>query len=100
MSSNPHTKDLEASAKRGAIIFDQVCMGCHGLIKENRTPSELGVEPAPNLYFIAQKKSAAAIAANIKYGKGDLMPPFEENLSDSDIWDAANFIYSFKTKSK
>ncbi len=94
--SNP-VSDPQAAAQRGASIYANHCVACHGIrgdgqgIAADAMPDGARVA---NLGELAARKSVKTFAANIRYGK-NYMPAFGDQFTDQQIWDVAYYAYSF-----
>lgn len=99
--SNP-VSDPQAAAKRGASIYANHCVACHGTAGDGRgiaaDAMPEGVVVA-NLGELAARKSVKTFAANIRYGKNS-MPAFGDQFTDEQIWDVAYYAYSFAPDAK
>jgi len=96
-----HFKDTgEASVIRGRLVFQNYCVLCHGVEGKGDgraaklhtpKPFNLTTSVAPREY-IAQilRKGGEAI------GRGKGMPPWGEQLTDEQINDTLNFLYSIR----
>jgi cytochrome c5 len=92
---------LEASEIRGRLVFQNYCTLCHGPEgKGNGRAARLHTPPPFNLTtstaprdYIAQviRKGGEAM------GRGKGMPPWGEQLTDEQISDALNFLFSIRT---
>jgi len=91
----------EASIIRGRLVFQNYCTLCHGAEGKgngraakihNPPPFNLTVSTAPRDY-ISQviRKGGEAM------GRGKGMPPWGEQLTDEQIGDALNFLFSIRT---
>jgi len=96
-----HFKDtLEASVLRGRLVFQNYCVLCHGAEGKGDgraaklhtpKPFNLTTSAAPREY-IAQILRKGGEAMN--RGKG--MPPWGEQLTDEQINDTLNYLYSIR----
>lgn len=96
-----HFKDtVEASVIRGRLVFENYCTLCHGREGKgdgraarlhNPPPFNLTQSAAPRDY-IAQviRKGGEAM------GRGKGMPPWGEQLTDEQINDVLNFLWSIR----
>jgi mono/diheme cytochrome c family protein len=95
MAENP-TADDPATLTRGALVYRTRCVSCHGDEGRGDGPASAALDPKPaDLGEIAERKGAGAIAANIRYGKNAGMPAFEGILTDTELWDVANYVDAF-----
>jgi mono/diheme cytochrome c family protein len=91
---------LEASVIRGRIVYQNYCVLCHG--KEGKgdgraarlhspPPFNLTVSAAPRDYIAkVVRKGGEAM------GRGKGMPPWEDQLTDEQISDTLNFLFSIR----
>jgi mono/diheme cytochrome c family protein len=94
----------DASLKAGRAVYGTWCRSCHGLQgRGDGIAAPEGVKPA-NLTDAEWKYggSDAEIFANIRKGIKPFtaMKPQPASLSDTDIWNAVNFIRSLSKTSK
>jgi sulfur oxidation c-type cytochrome SoxX len=89
-----------ASVQRGEAIFLDRCWGCHGKKADGHGPNAEDIVPRPrnlrNTPFL-RSVTYARLHESIKYGvQGTAMPAagFDFALSDQQIGDLINFIYS------
>lgn len=100
LSSNPYPQD-KASVLRGKSIYQEHCLRCHGKSALGNGPEvkELKTKPS-NLVKISHHKSDSSFAGHVSLGKStnDEMPAFRNTLTESQIWDVTNYIYSLPSK--
>ncbi len=86
------------AAYRGARIFSERCVRCHGPLGKGDGPMAAQVpvriadftDPA-----FAENRSPQAIFDVIRNGRiENLMPPWKDTLSEDEIWDATAFVWS------
>lgn len=93
---------LEASIIRGNVAFQNYCVLCHGpeglgngraAKLHNPKPFNLTTSTAPR-YYIAEmvRKGGEAM------GRGKGMPPWGEQLTDEQINDVLNFLFSLRAQ--
>ncbi len=87
------------AAYRGQRIFNENCTKCHG--EQGRGDGPLASQapvPIPDFSDAAyvETRSPQEIFAFIRDGSiENLMPPWGDSLSDTDIWDAVAYVWSF-----
>lgn len=96
-----HFKDtLEASVIRGRIVYQTYCTLCHGLEGEgNGRAAKLHNPPPFNLtHSVAPRDYIAQVVRKggeaMSRGKG--MPPWGDQLTDEQINDTLNFLWSIR----
>jgi mono/diheme cytochrome c family protein len=84
---------------RGAAVFQQNCMACHGIRGYGNGPAGQAVEPPPaDLAWLAHtpmSKSDPYMLWTISEGGrplGSGMPAFKQTLSRNDIWAVISYI--------
>jgi len=84
------TFDYKPNLANGKKRFNQVCVSCHGV--DGRAQTGLG---AKNLVY--SKLTLEQIVHTMRYGRpGTLMTPKKHQLSNPDIADVANYVYSLR----
>jgi len=100
VATNPYKKD-KLSPDRGRKVYQKNCLSCHGENADGKgdVAKTLKVHPA-HLVNDAKEHSDSVFAAHVAYGKSgsDEMPSFAEILSEKEIWDVTNYIYSLVKK--
>ncbi len=92
----PHKDTHEASEYRGAIVFANYCINCHGVNADgggraariyNPKPSNLRLSMMPDAYkkMIVQRGGKAV-------GRSEFMPPWGEELTHEQIGDVVNYL--------
>lgn len=98
LSSNPSPHSPE-SIQRGSGIYKNYCLSCHGLTARGDGPAknQLLTQPA-DLIAVAKKRWDSTFAAHVAFGKAGNkeMPKFESTLTEQEVWDVTNYIYSLK----
>jgi mono/diheme cytochrome c family protein len=85
-----------ASVSRGAAVYTQNCMRCHGEngMGNGADANTLSVRPAM-LPHANHRNSDGQLAHVIRHGRSP-MPAWKDTLADEQIWDVINFIrYAF-----
>jgi mono/diheme cytochrome c family protein len=94
----------EASAAAGGAIFKRRCSACHGADAKGGPPKEDFTKPASNLVDDQwdHGSSDGEIFSVIKNGVPPdfLMEPWDDRLSDTDIWNIVNFLRAEAKKGK
>ncbi len=81
-----------ASVRRGAAIFHERCICCHGAEGYGKGPVSRFFPPAPDLRFPAiVQRSDGYLFGTITFG-GRAMPPYVDGLTRNDRWDIVNFV--------
>jgi len=84
------TFDYEPNLANGKMRFEQVCSTCHGA--DGRAKTGVG---AKNLVYT--KLNLTQIVHTMRYGRpGTLMTSKRHQLSNTDIADVANYVYSLR----
>ena len=95
MGDDP-VQDRPAAIARGATIYENNCVACHGDSGRGDGPAVAETEIVPaDLQVIAKQKLVNTFAANITYGKGEGMPAYRGQLTAEQIWDVAHFVKAF-----
>ncbi|MCS7038940.1 MAG: c-type cytochrome, partial [Caldilineales bacterium] len=86
------------AAYRGARIFSERCVQCHGTLGKGDGPMA-GQVPVRMADFtdpaFAESRSPEAVFEVISNGRiENLMPPWKNTLSESEIWDVTAFVWS------
>lgn len=92
----------EASVIRGRIVFQNYCVLCHGLEgKGDGRAAKLHTPPPFNLTQSAAPReyiSQVIRKGGEAMGRGKGMPPWGEQLTDEQVNDALNFLFSIRVK--
>ena len=100
---NPVPQSAE-SATAGAALFKRRCAACHGADAKGGPPKEDFTKPASNLVDDQwdHGSSDGEIFSVIKNGVPPdfLMEPWDDRLSDTDIWNIVNFLRAEAKKGK
>ncbi|HER63331.1 MAG TPA: c-type cytochrome [Desulfobacteraceae bacterium] len=95
---NPYPP-LEANLERGRKIYQQFCMGCHGVIGDGQGPAAEYLEPRPlNFTSLRRHLEEGRYIGGILYYQimngvtGTAMPYFKKALESAKIWDVANYV--------
>lgn len=90
----------EASIIRGRLVFQNYCVLCHGPEgKGNGRAAKLHTPPPFNLTLSAAPRDYIAQVVRKggeAMGRGKGMPPWGEQLTDEQINDALNFLFSIR----
>lgn len=83
------------SIVRGARLYQQHCMECHGAVGYGDGPTAADLNPKPA--DLTAKHTADHTAGDLFWWlthgiKGSSMPGFEDTLSEEDRWDLINFL--------
>lgn len=89
----------EAGLKRGEVIYQRHCIGCHGPVGDGQGPAAAFIYPPP-LNFTTLKRhgieggvTGGMIYYQIMNGiTGTAMPYFKRELESEKIWDVSNYI--------
>ncbi len=89
----------DASFKRGEVIYQRHCLGCHGPVGDGQGPAVAEIYPPP-LNFTTLKRHGIAGGATggmlyyqIMNGiTGTAMPYFKRELESEKIWDVSNYV--------
>ena len=93
---NP-TVDKVASAKRGEIIFKQICMLCHGMKGKGDGVAGLTLKPKPADFTSAKVQSETDGSLFWKLTNGNSpMASYKDIYSESQRWDLINYIRTLK----
>ena len=89
------------SARRGSTIYAESCAPCHGAEGNSDGPTVPGL-PAPPPLFAERESvwdhSPAEYFHTTKFGRiQNLMPPWQNQLSDEQIWQAIFYAWSLHT---
>lgn len=92
---NPNTGNM-ASIEMGKSLFEENCVGCHGLEDDPKSERSMG-DPmhniAPHVTYLGGHHSDGEIAWKITNGRGK-MPAWGEKLNQKQIWDLVNYLQS------
>lgn len=93
---NPVAKD-DASTKAGKAIYDKNCASCHGKAGLGDGVKARALKTFPGDFSKAeyQDQTDGDHFFKTKTGRGE-MPKYEGKLSDTDIWNAVNYMRTFK----
>jgi mono/diheme cytochrome c family protein len=98
---NPMAHSPESIA-RGKVVFDRLCVHCHGPAGHGDGPVAASLPARPkDLSGLAPPPifPDGVVAYRIANGK-NLMPPWKSVLSENEIWDVLNFIRSLRPPDK
>lgn len=94
----PHKNSPEASVYRGAIVFLNYCITCHGTNADGLGRAAKIYNPKPTNLRTSMKSDA--YKENIvrrggqSVGRSEFMPPWSDELTDEQIQDAVNYLRS------
>ena len=89
------------SIKRGAQLFSQNCVSCHGASGAGDGPAGIALDPKPANFLDSHMREVSPFQAfnTIRLGvPGTGMIPFH-TLSDREVWDLAFYVVSLRHKS-
>jgi mono/diheme cytochrome c family protein len=93
-------KSNRRSINKGEVTFMQSCASCHGVNADGNGSLAINLHTKPtNLRMMAGMHSDGEFAWKIANGKG-AMPAWKGVLSETEIWNAVNFIQSMTDHSK
>ncbi len=82
----------ESSIQRGAKLYSQYCVSCHGSKGRGDGPVGAALNPRPtDLVTMAPQHSDGDLAWKIANGRG-AMPSWKGSLSENQIWDVVNYL--------
>jgi mono/diheme cytochrome c family protein len=86
--------DDAATAQRGAALYREHCVRCHGAPGVAPEPFALGLNPVPaNLSHTSRERNAAELYWTVRNGlKMTGMPAWEFRLRDDQLWDLVGFL--------
>jgi len=90
-------KKRKASAKKGAAIFKQFCVACHGAKGMGDGPGSKALTPKPaNLTSLrVQNQKDGEIFWKISNGRGPMIK-WDPIIKESDRWNLVNYIRTLK----
>ena len=95
---NPYPP-TESSLARGKKIYEDFCVGCHGLVGDGRGPAAQYLNPPPvnftllKRHLIDGKYIGGILYYQIMNGiTGTAMPYFKRALESAKIWDVSNYV--------
>ena len=94
---NPFPPDT-ASIARGRELYEQQCVSCHGLSGRGDGPLAASLRPRPadfRVHMAAGHTDGELFTWLSKGVPGTAMPPFEEQISETDRWHLVNYIRGF-----
>lgn len=96
-----HFKDtLEASIIRGRVVYQNYCVLCHG--KEGRGDGRAARLHTPPPFNLTKSAAPRDYIAQVvrkggeANGRGKGMPPWSDQLTDEQINDTLNFLFSIR----
>ena len=97
---NPHPADA-ASIARGKVLFDTVCIACHGALgKGDGLVATKGVPPIDLTDAYRSSFKDGYIWATILRGSmSTLMPKHSEAIGSDEAWDIVNYLRTLQHKS-
>jgi cytochrome c oxidase cbb3-type subunit 2 len=91
----------EAGFKRGEVIYQRSCLGCHGPVGDGQGPAVAFVYPPPlNFTTLRRLGLAGGATGGMLYYQimngitGTAMPYFKRELQSEKIWDVGNYVAS------
>lgn len=92
---NPFPRDNEAVLARGEVMYDRVCVVCHGPTGVGAQANIIDKHPVLIAYDLAgprvQAYSDQYIYGMIRVGRG-LMPPWGHQIRPADRWAIVNYV--------
>ena len=95
---NPYPA-TDAALARGQEIFQQFCVGCHGLVGDGQGPAAEYLSPPPfNFTSLRGRLPQGKYLGGILYYQimngitGTAMPYFKRELESAKIWDVSNYV--------
>jgi cytochrome c oxidase cbb3-type subunit 2/cytochrome c oxidase cbb3-type subunit I/II len=95
---NPYPASVE-SLLRGKKMYQEFCIGCHGLVGDGNGPAAQFLEPTPLNFtslrrnLIENKYIGGILYYQIMNGiTGTAMPYFKRALESEKIWDLSNYV--------
>jgi cytochrome c oxidase cbb3-type subunit 2 len=89
----------EVSRKRGAVIYQRHCLGCHGPVGDGQGPAVAFIYPPPfNFTTLRRHGLAGGATGGMLYYQimngitGTAMPYFKRELESEKIWDVSNYV--------
>tara|TARA_R110002110_G_scaffold31396_1_gene110704 strand:+ start:9703 stop:10152 length:450 start_codon:yes stop_codon:yes gene_type:complete len=82
------------SVSAGRTLFIQNCSSCHGTNGKAQVGAVASATDLTTPKFFNYGSADNNISAAIKNGVGNGMPPFNDELSETDIWKIVNFVKS------
>lgn len=100
---NPNSKDdTNKSQIRGMVVFQTYCVLCHGEKGDGAGRLAIGKIPPPaNLtksLLDNEQLKAIIRGGGSSVGRSEFMPPWGEELTESQIDDLVEYIHALKTK--
>jgi mono/diheme cytochrome c family protein len=88
---------LKGDKTRGAKLYDQNCVACHGKAGDGAGPRAYFISPKPRSFISAESRAAftrTILVLSIAQGKrGTEMPSWDKVLSDQEITDVAEYVF-------
>ncbi|MGD9031260.1 MAG: cbb3-type cytochrome c oxidase subunit II [Desulfobacteraceae bacterium] len=91
---NPYPT-TEAGLKRGQMIYQQFCIGCHGPVGDGMGPAQPWIYPPPLNFTILKGReiSGGIIYYQLMNGiTGTAMPYFKRELESQKIWEVGDYV--------
>jgi cbb3-type cytochrome c oxidase subunit II len=91
---NPYPT-TEAGLKRGHVIYQQFCIGCHGPVGDGMGPAQPWLYPPPLNFTILKGReiSGGIIYYQLMNGiTGTAMPYFKRELESQKIWEVGDYV--------
>ncbi|GAB4298296.1 MAG: hypothetical protein Kow0090_13690 [Myxococcota bacterium] len=89
----------EAGFKRGEVIYQRFCIGCHGPVGDGQGPAAQFIYPPPlNFTTLRRHGIEGGVTGGMIYYQimngitGTAMPYFKRELESEKIWDVSNYI--------
>lgn len=91
---NPYSPTSESEA-RGRFVYEQQCIGCHGIVGDGNGPAAKWLNPKPANFTTLRRVGASGglLYYQIMNGiTGTAMMSFKRELESEKIWDVSNYI--------
>lgn len=89
--------DTSAVRVKGAAVFKQWCLRCHGSKGDGEGTSSLSLNVPPGDFTDKKRmkqQTDGALFWKIRVGRGE-MPPWQLRLNEEEIWQAVRYIRGF-----
>jgi len=85
-------KQSNSSVSKGAKLYQQNCVSCHGVTAEGNGMAGMMLNPKPaNLRVMSGGHPDGDFAYKIREGRG-AMPAWKNSLNDQQVWHLVNYI--------
>ncbi len=96
VKKNP-VPDTKAARAKGAAVFKEWCLRCHGSKGDGEGTSSLSLNVPPGDFTDKKrmkKQTDGALFWKVRVGRGE-MPPWQLRLKEEEIWLAVRYIRGF-----